>query len=105
MALFLGHLALGGTLDYMVLDRLFLACYHKGMSIESLAKTPLPVGYDKSAVYLRRWLLDLRLRLNAVPTERKRMLEARLYEFNGRKRFDPNGRRSEPYCLAKAVQR
>jgi hypothetical protein len=51
------------------------------MDARVLADTPLPAGYEPDALYLRRWLLDLRLRLDALPHERERLLKEKLYEF------------------------
>lgn len=40
--------------------------------------TPLPKGYSDEAIYLRRWILDNRLRLICLENERKAALEAAL---------------------------
>jgi hypothetical protein len=65
----------------------------------------LPAGYSEEALYLRRWILDLRLRLAAIPLERQRMLERTIYEFSNssaNKRPGDN-RKSNAYLLARAV--
>jgi hypothetical protein len=45
------------------------------MNYEILALTPVPAGYEESEIYLRRWILDLRLRVRAIPKEREILLE------------------------------
>jgi hypothetical protein len=75
----------------------------------SIANTLPPDGYSESALYLRRWLLDLKLRLAAIPAERQRMLERTLYEFNsnGKSGYTSSGVptrvRSNAYLLARAA--
>jgi hypothetical protein len=69
------------------------------MDARVLADTPLPAGYEPDALYLRRWLLDLRLRLDALPHERRLMLERKIYGFGRGGR----AKRSESGMLANAV--
>lgn len=75
------------------------------MKAERLAATALPKGYDKPAMLLRRFLLDLRSRLRQLPSERHRMLERRVYEFHryGRKGITPGSRAGTAGLLANAV--
>ena len=75
-----------------------------------LLQTPLPVGYSTAALVLRRFLLDLQLRCDAIPTERKRMLERKVYELTGSVPVrDKNGNatysKSNAAALAKAASR
>ena len=44
-------------------------------------ETPLPPGYTPEVLFLRRWLLDLRLRVRANPQERQLLLERKVREF------------------------
>jgi hypothetical protein len=79
------------------------------MAIEELAATPLPEGYSSEALYLRRWVLDLQLHLAALPLERQRMLERKIYgfHFHGKKVAGANSpgtsRASNAHLLAHAV--
>lgn len=65
------------------------------------APDALPSGYSENALYLRRWLLDLRLRLDALPLERQRLLERKIYEFHTDGKI--NSRKSTSGTLARAV--
>ena len=68
-------------------------------------ETPLPLGYETAALFLRRWLLDLRLRVDAMPLERQKSLEARIRDFNshGKKGNVPGSRVGNAYTLAKSI--
>lgn len=76
-----------------------------------LLETKLPKGYEPWEMYLRKWLLDHRLRMKAQPMERDKKLRALIKSYtksNGRNidagkiRFDnrANGARS----LAEALK-
>lgn len=79
-------------------------------TMTALLNTPLPLDYTDSSLFLRRWLLDLQLRVDSVPLERQKMLERKVYEFTAGKRarsHDKNGNAtyhaSRAYLLAKTA--
>jgi hypothetical protein len=49
-------------------------------AMRQLAATPLPVGFDDGALYLRRWLLDLREQVKANDVEKHRMLRQAIHQ-------------------------
>ena len=70
---------------------------------EAIAATPLPQGYDRHVLFLRRWLLDLRSRIAQLPRERQRMLEARVNDFYPKNRRAGHGsRETNSHLLANA---
>ena len=68
-----------------------------------LLNTPLPAGYEAPALFLRCWLLDLRLRVATIPQERQAMLEKTIYDCLP-KRHSASKRVSEAKVLANAVR-
>lgn len=69
-----------------------------------LHETPLPVGYSRSAVFLRTWLLDLQFRVESLPVERKRLFTATVYKVcRGKKGIASGSRSSTTHQLAKSV--
>jgi len=72
-------------------------------SYEEIASTALPKGYDSSALYLRRWLLDLRSRIKQLPLERQRQLDAKINEYYpNRYAADRTNRTTNLHLLARA---
>jgi hypothetical protein len=65
----------------------------------------LPSGYSPAALFLRRWMLDMRLRVAGVPLERARLLEGKIREFHhrGKPGTVPGSRANEAFRLAKSV--
>jgi len=97
---------------YVPLDKAARICYTSDMDLYSLADTPLPEGYSQNAMVVRRFLLDLRLRLDRLPLDRKLMLERKINEFHtdGKRRrkgnsfyAGPDSRETNAYLLAKSV--
>ena len=70
-------------------------------------ETPLPTGYSTAALLLRRWLLNIRLKVNAMPYERQLMLERKLNEFHshGKSGIVNGSRANTCHLLAKANRR
>lgn len=48
-------------------------------AMQQLLNTPKPEGFDTKALYLRRWLLDLQLEVNAAQAARHRQLRDALH--------------------------
>jgi hypothetical protein len=65
----------------LYLDTRRRLCYNLRMiSAEIIASTTLPTGYERYELYLRRYLLDLRLHLRSIPKERENLLKRWMYE-------------------------
>lgn len=69
-------------------------------------ETELPKGYGREAMYLRKWLLDLRAKVKASPLRRENMLRAAISEYCpdiGRKQFGPGSKAGNIDLLVKSV--